>query len=269
VNASDQVPAQAEGGVDTSNPDDEGAVPPRDGSPDDGEPGGMEPGPFSDLPPEWADLRIPDDASALAAEATAIRLELARERRLHRWQWLLPVAPPRSAAPLWGLLALALASIVCLVAAILPGGAPLRRPAPLATSAVPPGRHGGLLPDMQLWDGHGTPFPARDLRPGVVLLVGDDCDCEAVVAEYTAATAQARVRLLVVGDTRSPLLPDAGVRGRVVSATDPAHRLRYSLAPSDSTGPRAVLVRADGVIVRDVIDGRNVVTLRADLAALT
>jgi hypothetical protein len=54
-----------------------------------------------------------------------------------------------------------------------------------------------------------------------------------------------------------------------VSATDPAGRLRLGLTQSVDPGPRALLVRADGVIFRDVLNGRNVVTLRQDLAALT
>jgi hypothetical protein len=264
------VPVRAEVGVARSIPDDEGAFPPPDESPNGGEP--VEPdSPFADLPAEWASLVIPDDPSSLAAEATAVRLELAHERRRHRRQRLLAAALPRygTSTPLVGFLALVLTAFACLLVAVLPSGAPLQRAQPLAAPAVPPGRGGGLLPDVQLADRLGSTFPVRDVRPGVVLIVGDNCDCEGLIAEYTNATAEARVRLVVVGQDRAPLLPETGVRGRAVSATDPAGRLRSGLTQTLDPGPRAVLVRADGVIFRDVLDGRNVVTLRQDLAALT
>lgn len=259
--------------MDGPNPEDEGAVPPADDSQDDRGPGREDGrGPFSDLPPEWATLVIPDDVSALATEVSAVHAELARERRRRRRQRVLhAVLPPQrdtATAPMLGFLVLVLAAVACLVIAVLPAGAPLLRPVPLAVTTAVPGHNGGLLPEVQLLDERGAPFPARDVRPGVVLLVGDVCDCAGLIAEYTHATAQARVRLLVVGDARLPQLPTEGVRGRVIAATDPAGRLLYSLDPPPTGGPRAVLVSAAGVIWRDVVNARDVVRLRSQLASL-
>jgi hypothetical protein len=267
--------------VDGSNPEDEGAVPPADDSgysqdssgPGSGGPGSGA-GPLSDLPPEWAALVIPDDVSSLAAEIATVRAELTRERRSRRLRRLLHGAlpPPQqhtATVPMLGFLVLVLTAVTCLVIAVLPAGAPLRRPVPLAATTVPAGHDGGLLPDVQLVDERGTLFPARDVRPGVVLLVGDTCDCAGLIAEYASATAEARVRLLVVGDTRLPRLPAEGVRGRVIAATDPAGRVRYSLDPPSQEGPRAVLVGAAGVISWDIANARDVVRLRSRLASLS
>jgi hypothetical protein len=137
---------------------------------------------------------------------------------------------------------------------------------PLAVTTVLSGRDGGLLPDVQLTDALGSPFPLRDLRPGVVLLVGDHCDCESLVTEYVNATAEAHVRLLVVGDRLAAGLPAHQGSGRVMAASDPTARLSAAL-PHGGV-PAAVLVRADGVIDRFTPDARNVVSLRTELGAL-
>jgi hypothetical protein len=248
--------------MDAPGADDEGGIPPADGGDN---------GPFSDLPAEWAALVIPDDASALDAEAAQVRAELARERRRRRWgRWVSGGLWHRYglSPPLVGLVLLVAASFASLLVVVLPSGSPLARSAPLARSSAPPGRAGGLLPDVVLTDPRGESLPVRDVRPGVVLLTGDHCDCESLIAEYTHATAEARVRLLVVGDLRAPTLPAELVRGRVVAATDPGHRLAQVLDPPRGTDPEAVLVRSDGVIFRMVPDARNVVSLRGELGAL-
>jgi hypothetical protein len=248
--------------VDASGPEDEGAVPPA----------GDHDGPFSDLPPEWASLVVPDDASALDAEAAEVRAELARERRRARWRTLGRFGgwPEYGiSAPLIGLMLLVVASFAGLLVVVLPGGAPLAPAAPLAHPPVTPGRNGGLLPDVRLRDSDGQLFTVRDLRPGVVLLVGDRCDCASLVQEYTSATAEARVRLLVVGDTVVPRLPGQLARGRVLAATDPGHLLAAALHPAASGPPEAVLVASDGRIDRVIPEARNVVDLRGHLSALT
>jgi hypothetical protein len=246
--------------VDVSGPGDDGGTPPA------GDAGG----PFSDLPGEWAMLVVPDDASALAAEAAAVRAQLVRERWRRRCARLTPAwLRSRTRAPLLGVALLLVASFGGLFVVLVPAGAPLTRAAPLARSVVLPGRDGGLLPDVQLTDALGSPFPMRDLRPGVVLLVGDGCDCAPLVTDYIHATALAKVRLLVVGDEVAPSLPSAGVRGRVMAATDPTRRLAIAFSPPRALAPAAVLVRADGVIARISLDARDVVTLRSELAALT
>lgn len=247
--------------MDASGPEDEGGVPPAEDRH----------GPFSDLPPEWASLVVPDDASALDAEAAQVRAELARERR--RGQWHLTVLSGRwtrygLSAPLIGLVLLVLASFASLLVVVLPGGSPLAPPAPLAQPPVAPGRAGGLLPDVSLRDARGQPLPLRDVRPGVVLVVADRCDCAALIEEYTAATAEARVRLLVVGETVLPDLPTQLVRGRVVAVTDPGRLLAAGLDPAPSGQPAAVLVESDGTINRVVGNARDIVSLRQELSDL-
>jgi hypothetical protein len=261
--------------VDRSGPDDEGGVSPAGGPGDRDQSGRRDrdragepvPGP----PPDWSALVIPDDASELEAMAIEVRAELARERRRRRWQRAFRfdrLGGYGLSAPLVGLVLLVVASFASLLVVVLPGGAPLIQAAPLGRPLVLPGREGGLLPDVRLTDSRGRPFPARDLRPGVVLLVGDACDCGSLITEYTHATAEARVRLLVVGDARRPLLPSNEVRGRVMAVTDPGQRLASALLPLPEAEPVAVLLRPDGVIYRIVLNARNVVTLRTELAAL-
>jgi hypothetical protein len=245
--------------VDASGPEDEGAVPPADDSE----------GPLSGLPADWGALVVPDDASALAAEAAAVRADLARARWRRRFARLASHRPPPvGRTPVVGILLLATVSLAALLVVVLPAGSPLTRPAPLARTLVAPGRDGGLLPEIQLVDALGSPFPMRDLRPGVVLLVGDRCDCGYLVTEYLRATAAARVRLLVVGDDVAPALPSAQVRGRVMAASDPTRRLAASLVPPRGSDPAAVLVGADGVIHRISLNARDVMTLRSDLTTL-
>lgn len=246
--------------VDASGPEDEGGTPPA----------GDADGPLSDLPGEWGTLVVPDDASALAAEAAAVRAQLARDRRRRRCARMVrPWTRTGARTPLAGFGLLVVASFTSLLVVLLPAGAPLTRPSPLAETFVLPGRDGGLLPDVQLRDALGSMFPLRDLRPGVVLLVGDRCDCAAMVAEYLQATAQAKMRLLVVGDELAPPLPSTHIRGRVMAATDPTRRLASDLVPARGSAPAAVLVGADGLIHRISVNARDVVTLRSDLAALT
>ena len=271
--------------MDTSGPDEEGGVPPAGGPAEPGGPGEHTAGrtpkprglpdeshPFADLPPEWAALVIPDDCSALAVEAAQVRALLARERRRRRWHWLARLGHWQQygpSAPLLGLVLLVAASFASLLVVVLPSGSTLAPPAPLARPVVAPGRDGGLLPDVSLTDPRDEPFRVRDLRPGVVLLVGDTCDCASLISEYSHATAEARVRLVVVGDQKVPLLPSDLARGRVVAATDPAGRLGAALDPPRGPDPVAVLVQSDGVIYRVSVNARNVVSLRTQLAALS
>jgi hypothetical protein len=263
--------------VDPVEPDDESGVSPAGGAGDDdgrrdGDRSGEHGRPLPGLPPDWAALVIPDDASALDAEAAVVRAELARERRRHRWRHAFRMDQLASyglSAPLIGLVLLVVVSFASLLVVVLPGGSPVARPAPLGRPLVLPGREGGLLPDVRVTDAKGQPFPARDLRPGAILLVGDSCDCASLITEYTHATAEARVRLLIVGEQRTPFLPSDDVRGRVMVVTDPERRLALGLLVARDTGPAAVLVRPDGVIHRIAMNARNVVTLRTELAALT
>lgn len=236
------------------------------------------------LPPEWAALVVPDDARALEADAEAVRAErrAAAQRAEHgaaapppRWRRLLETRRWHRyglSGPVVVLALLVVAAFASLVVTVLPSAPRAVRQAPLATTTAPPGRAGGLVPDLLLPAPGGGELSLREVRPGVVLLVPDACGCDHLVADLVVATRDARLQVLVVGRTSPPALPDTAPRTRV-SATLDQGRLAAALAPaagatSETAAPTALLVRADGVIARVVPELRDVTEIRPDLAVV-
>lgn len=140
------------------------------------------------------------------------------------------------------------------------------RPGPgiLASPGVAPGRAGGLLPDVVL-RGRVRTTPARELRPGIVMLVRAHCDCETALRQVVSAAAGHRLVTYVVeaGDSLAQVeLLAARAGGDVGPYADPtaalatAYRLRSAAA--------LVLVRRDGVVTQ-VIDAISP-ALRLDVA---
>lgn len=132
--------------------------------------------------------------------------------------------------------------------------APVRRPgaAPLALTAVPDGAVGGLLPDVRL-HGRVEDVAARELRPGVLMLVAPACDCVTSLRQVVAAAARLRLVTYVVaaGDSRDQAeLLAAQAGGDVGPYADPSGALAraYRL----HTAAALVLVRADGVVTQVV-----------------
>jgi hypothetical protein len=128
----------------------------------------------------------------------------------------------------------------------------LPAPKPLASPVIGAGRVGGLLPDVLL-TGRAQPDHARDLRPGVVMLVGPSCDCLTSVRQVVAATAREGLVLYLVEagaslDQVLSLATRAG--GRVGPYADPGGALAraYGLR----TAAALVLVRDDGVVTQVV-----------------
>jgi len=252
-------------GVSTPWPDDEGApAGHRDGDPT--------PLPaLPPLPPLPPGLVVPDDPRDLEADAEALRAERSTPSSPPAWQRVLMTRRWRRSGLSGPVVVLALfvvAAFASLVVAVLPS---VPRPvpaAPLASPLTPPGRAGGLLPDLQL-PGVGGDQPLRSIRPGVVLLVPDGCECRQVVADLVVATRDARLQVLVVGRTTHPVLPETAPRTRVGATMDDG-RLSAALSPAPGDAPTAVLVRPDGVIARVAVNLRDVqADIGPDLAVLS
>lgn len=197
---------------------------------------------------------VPDDASSLERDVEALRRErraLARSRRVRR------LLRGRSGAGLGGPVVAAALLVVALVATL----PVLLRPAldadprarPLAAPSVPPGRVGGLLPDVTLETPVGD-LAARDVaRPGVLELVPTRCGCDAAVREAVDQAREYTRNIRLVTDGRvagaaqeaDRLRVDVS-RGLARSAQDPLGALATAFR---ARGVTLVLLRADGVVL--------------------
>jgi hypothetical protein len=221
---------------------------PRGGNGDEQPPSGG--GPFdgvSGMPPEWGPVVIPDDPSALDAEAQVIRKEFRRDARRYRWRRRLRLSAPRNreapslAVPLAIMAIAVVATLISLFAVAWPGsyqGGP--NGDGLSTRARPL-----TLPDLTLLDTDGVPVRIRDAAPAVVLLV-DGCSCEAVIANLTLAV-DPRLGVLVVTTPDPNASASAGPPGAGASTAPGAGAgTNPSAGPSvesTSTAPVGVRVR--------------------------
>jgi hypothetical protein len=223
------------------------------------------------LPPEWGELVVPDDASALADEAQEIRAELRAERRRRRWERIFRTRRWERyglSGPLLVLVLVVVASFASLLMTVLPTPPRAPKPAPLARPSISAGVPGGLLPDVTLPRGDGTPLAIRQLRPAVVLLIADSCNCQSLISSYVDATAEARMELLVIGEKRKPAVPELAM-SRIVGLTDPKATLAHALVVHSLPGqPTSILVRGSGVIARVVLNATDPTVLRDDITAL-
>lgn len=262
---------------------DGGNWPPDGGTPED----------LPQLPPEWGDVVIPDDASALAAEAAAVRDELRRERRQQHWRWL--QYGPRSGlrAPLLIMAMAVLVTLASLFTAAWPG---LTRPANVQRTANSTPSRG--LPALDLVAADGGAGALKSLLPAVILLV-DGCRCADLVMA-TAGAVRADITVVTVTtkrpsaaatsaaappaapqppgpggnvadspETATPAVPPAVAVAAVRRLLDPAGELRraFDLPAPDGTAS-ALLVARDGTIVRTVPRTASVDDFRPDLARL-
>lgn len=207
------------------------------------------------LPPEWGDLTIPDDASALAEEAEQVRRELAREPATRPGRRF-PTSPRfrvRSAlgAPL---LMVAVAVAITLASLIVMGWSSTD------VTRTPPEPTGRPVPAVTLTDHSGRPVPLAEQAPMVLLLV-EDCACERLIGD-TAAAAPSGVRVVTVGHsppgsvetepgTTPPLrladpngLIRAGLQlglpaeaAATVVLVDPQGRIAHAVPSADSLAP--------------------------------
>lgn len=232
------------------------------------------PPPLPDEPPDdpLASVRVPDDPRDLAFEAEALRRERAAQRRRQWWARRLRTRRWERFG-LSGALVAAVLTVVALVGSlmVLLGPRPQGRLVQQPLADVSTGREGGLLPDVPLAVGAGE-VSARVLRPGVLALLPDGCDC-AVEAEQVIGQA-ASVRLpthLVVApesaDDLQALRESRRLRPERV-ALDREGVLAETY-DADTRGLTLLLVRADGVVtdvVRGFTEGQRLEPRLVDLA---
>ncbi|MEU4779075.1 hypothetical protein [Micromonospora sp. NPDC023633] len=216
-----------------------------------------------DLPPEWGRVVVPDDASALAAEAEQIRRELhATPRRAAARR---AVRSPL-ALPLLVLLVAVLTTLAGLAAVTWPrSGRSVPEPA-LTPYAPPAGSAGRPLPALDLVDAGQSPVPLRALVPAMIILV-DGCPCPQDVATAAALAPAGVTVVTVAGDRPVRVTPPAGATVRPLA--DPAGGLRAFLhLPARPNAATALLVDRAGVLVKVVPEVRSAEDYRADLARL-
>jgi hypothetical protein len=224
-------------------------------------------GPVDDDPFSLDDIVVPDDARALQGDVRALRRErrasarrvrLARLLLTRRWQRY-GVSGPIVVVVL--VLVAAFASLMVLFQPRRPAS----RPVPLAIGVRGAGQEGGLLPDVQLTRADGTTVAARELRPAVFAVVPSVCGCEGVLHRYGTAIQRHHLAFLHVGTTMPALPPDLGDRW-VVRASDGTGALLR--AYHVSTAPVLLLVRADGVVNRVLLNEPTPNALNSELAVL-
>jgi len=223
------------------------------------------------VPEPSEELRIPDDARALARDVMALDRERraarrrARLRRLvltRRWH-AYGISGPIVflCLSVVGVAALGLALLVPHAGSSLSGGPPRQ----LASPAVAVGAVGGLLPDVALAPGgaqaHGV-NSARSLRPAIVALVQPGCGCAAALHRLLALATNHQLPVYEVARVGGPgLVALTGAGGTVGSATalvDGAGRLSGAY-PVEGDAPTVLLVDATGV-VDDVLPGFTAAT---------
>ncbi|MCX4389109.1 hypothetical protein OG777_19555 [Micromonospora peucetia] len=213
-----------------------------------------------DLPPEWGRVVVPDDASALAADAEQIRREL---RGTPRRATPSPPARPSLALPLLVLLVAVLTTLAGLAAVTWPRSTPAPATSPYAPPAGPTGRP---LPALDLVDAGQSPVPLRGLVPMMIILV-DGCSCPDDVATATALVPAGVTLVTVAGDRPLRFTPPPGASVRALA--DPAGGLRAFLhLPATPGVATALLVDRAGVLVKVVPEVRSAEDYRAELAHL-
>jgi hypothetical protein len=235
----------------------DGGSPPDDG----GEPYARD---LPQLPPEWGDIVIPDDLSALDAEVRELRRELRRTA--------VRVGDREPVALRVPIAIMAVAVVMALVSLVVMtwGRAPVRS-TPVVTLSGTASSEASNLSDVILWDASGTPAALKPLLPAVILLL-ERCACPDLVRDV-ARIAPAHLTVVAVG---LPSGTDAGLPGagspdvdgfpsNVAVLADPAARLASAFpAPAGPTAT-AIIVDATGRPVRIVRDVR----FAADIGSLT
>jgi hypothetical protein len=173
-----------------------------DGVPPDGD---RTPDPeLPELPPEWGEIIIPDDASALASEAEQVREELTRaqqqaaERARRGAGAGTGDTEPSIGVPLLIMSVAVLITLVSLFAMAWSG-----------TSSIPPDTAGSRagngpaeLPPMVLVDATGRIVALAAQTPIVIMLV-EECECTGLISA-TVAAAPPGVTVAIVGYQAPP-----------------------------------------------------------------
>lgn len=204
-----------------------------------------------ELPPEWRSIVIPDDASALADEAAAVRREL-RERQwpetpapiVSRRAFLTRIVrPPSETALRIPLVIMGIAIITTLTSLFLVSwlGQP-RVPAAQRTATGHTPGPGRTLPALDLVAADGSSTPLRALLPAVFVIT-DGCACDRLLQE-TLRAAPPGVRVVAVSRLRASA-PPGTPRPGLLSLTDQAGALRAVTGLPEPTGGGAVVLVDD------------------------
>jgi hypothetical protein len=224
-----------------------------------GDNGGERPpdgGGLPDLPPEWGQIIIPDNAAELEHEAAIVRRQMRRAARANRWRRRLGLPPlalkktdddsPALGLPLLIMSIAIIATLTSLFAIAWPSksGTPSRAasgaPAATASSLT-------LVADVTLADPSGAPLHLRTVAPAVVLLV-DGCGCADLLAQ-TSRAVDAAVTVLAVASTIPPV-PSPAPGHLIRAARDAKDTLRATYAGSPpSGGVTAILVSGAGLVL--------------------
>ncbi|WP_033342404.1 hypothetical protein [Catenuloplanes japonicus] len=230
-----------------------------------------------ELPPEWRSIVIPDDASALADEAAAVRRELRERRRLTEAPAVLPeqrrarpvdwlARPPSEIALRIPLVIMAIAIITTLTSLFLVSW--LGQPRPPATQRTASGQTpspGRTLPALDLIGTDGGSTPVRGLLPAVFVIV-DGCACEQLLRE-TLAVAPPGVRVVAVSS--APVSASPGPEPNLTRLTDRSGTLRAVSDLPEPTGQGAVLLVTSGnQVLRTIPAATSVDEYRLPLEAL-
>ncbi|WP_030489988.1 hypothetical protein [Micromonospora chokoriensis] len=207
------------------------------------------------LPPEWGRVVVPDDASALAAEAAQIRRELRRTG-----------GGTRLGLPLLVLLVAVLTTLAGLLVVTWPrANRDTDRPAP-APYSPPESLTGRALPALDLVDANDAPVPLRGLLPAMIILL-DGCPCPDRVTDALAGAPAGVSVVTVTGGRTGPAGPTTQRQARVLA--DPAGGLRSFLGQPVRAGTAtALLVDRAGIVTRVLPDLGTVESYRSDLSAL-
>ena len=205
---------------------------------------------------------VPDDLRELDAEVQAYRRELDAARRHERRQRLRHRFTPRWArgglpSPIFTAVLLVIATTGLLLSVFAPVTQERQRTTPISSLAhpkVPPGKVGGLLPDVQLQVTDANPINTRAIRPAVFILVPSGCQCVTqirdIVGQANEVPPAPYVVIVSTGtDTTSAKLAAAvdDGRGDPTGVRD-AKGVLAATYHASSTAPTLLLVEGDGVL---------------------
>jgi hypothetical protein len=242
--------------------------------------GGLEKGPGPGALPDPDRVVIPDDPSALEADLWAWRAEQhRRDRAARRAQRGLPyeaVSGHGTRSRLaWRLGPMVLGALLLmgflasLATTVRPATLQAVGPAPIASTDVPAGKVGGLLPPG-IVDINGATASTQDLRPAaLVLLPADGASQRLLDAVYLQAQAYGVSLALVGPPERESLLTAVADETRaamVPVVIDRASVIAGSLGLPSQADPTIVVVGTDGRIHSVVMNPPDGVTLQTALS---
>lgn len=198
---------------------------------------------------DWLDVVVPNDPRELEPDLIAYRRELRARRRHERFERLVLVRWRRLGVV--GPLILGLLVAVTAVGSLLLMSLPRPdRNRPIQQPVAPDGSS-ELVPDVRLDSGDVT-IRLRAMRPAIVALVPENCDCARLLDTLAGEAQEFRLDLLAVGPAGSHDVFDLVRkvrRGTAVPLVDNTGQLVKRYAPVGVTA----LVLAPDATVRAVV----------------